>query len=166
MHRNLQVLHDPVRKTDTMIADLGESAIGRVALVDSGFWWIILLCAYTVHLGSHASRHSRLSKRNEANFDLVSRWWIRYFPNSAMRRWLLYGGSSDGKWLWSSCDDISLFWNTFISRSITTLNYCLYHRFCLFFLPNSKGANNYSESIVWWGIDPLWVLNKPKFIIM
>ena len=30
-----------------MIADFGESVIGRVAPVDSGFCWIILLCAYT-----------------------------------------------------------------------------------------------------------------------
>jgi hypothetical protein len=48
-----QVLHDPVRKTDTMIADFGESAIGRVAPVDSGFWWIILLRAYTKSTGDH-----------------------------------------------------------------------------------------------------------------
>jgi hypothetical protein len=49
----LQVLHDPVRNTDTMIADFGESAIGRVAPVDSGFWWIILLRAYTKSTGDH-----------------------------------------------------------------------------------------------------------------
>jgi hypothetical protein len=50
---SFQVLHDPVRKTDTMIADFGESAIGRVAPVDSGFWWIILLRAYTKSTGDH-----------------------------------------------------------------------------------------------------------------
>jgi hypothetical protein len=50
----LQVLHDPLRKTDTMIADFGESAIGRVAPVDSGFWWIILLRAYTKSTGDHS----------------------------------------------------------------------------------------------------------------
>ncbi len=49
-----QVLHDPVRKTDTMIADFGESAIGRVAPVDSGFWWIILLRAYVKSTGDHS----------------------------------------------------------------------------------------------------------------
>ncbi|KAM7493528.1 hypothetical protein LguiB_028137 [Lonicera macranthoides] len=32
---------------DTVVADFGESAIGRVAPVDSGFWWIILLRVYT-----------------------------------------------------------------------------------------------------------------------
>ena len=33
-----------------MIADFGESVIGRVAPVDSGFCWIILLCAYTTFI--------------------------------------------------------------------------------------------------------------------
>jgi hypothetical protein len=37
-----------------MIADFGESAIGRVAPVDSGFWWIILLRAYTKSTGDHS----------------------------------------------------------------------------------------------------------------
>ncbi|KAG8389676.1 hypothetical protein BUALT_Bualt01G0003600 [Buddleja alternifolia] len=48
---SFKVLHDPVRKTDTIVADFGESAIGRVAPVDSGFWWIILLRAYTKSTG-------------------------------------------------------------------------------------------------------------------
>ncbi|KAM7509371.1 hypothetical protein LguiA_019824 [Lonicera macranthoides] len=47
MPASFKVLHDPIRKTDTIVADFGESAIGRVAPVDSGFWWIILLRAYT-----------------------------------------------------------------------------------------------------------------------
>lgn len=47
MPASFKVLHDPVRNHDTLIADFGESAIGRVAPVDSGFWWIILLQAYT-----------------------------------------------------------------------------------------------------------------------
>ncbi|KAK1276400.1 Alkaline/neutral invertase CINV2 [Acorus gramineus] len=51
MPASFKVLHDPVRKTDTLIADFGESAIGRVAPVDSGFWWIILLRAYTKSTG-------------------------------------------------------------------------------------------------------------------
>ncbi|KAL9449487.1 hypothetical protein AB3S75_011420 [Citrus x aurantiifolia] len=51
MPASFKVLHDPVRKTDTIIADFGESAIGRVAPVDSGFWWIILLRAYTKSTG-------------------------------------------------------------------------------------------------------------------
>ncbi|KAF2290955.1 hypothetical protein GH714_017307 [Hevea brasiliensis] len=51
MPASFKVLHDPVRKTDTLMADFGESAIGRVAPVDSGFWWIILLRAYTKSTG-------------------------------------------------------------------------------------------------------------------
>ncbi|CAI9114833.1 OLC1v1015643C4 [Oldenlandia corymbosa var. corymbosa] len=51
MPASFKVLHDPVRKTDTIVADFGESAIGRVAPVDSGFWWIILLRAYTKSTG-------------------------------------------------------------------------------------------------------------------
>ncbi|XP_042012608.1 probable alkaline/neutral invertase B [Salvia splendens] len=45
------LLHDPVRNTETLMADFGETAIGRVAPVDSGFWWIILLRAYTKSTG-------------------------------------------------------------------------------------------------------------------
>ncbi|CAN1293822.1 Alkaline/neutral invertase CINV2 [Linum perenne] len=51
MPASFKVLHDPNRKTDTLMADFGESAIGRVAPVDSGFWWIILLRAYTKSTG-------------------------------------------------------------------------------------------------------------------
>ncbi|KAF0911582.1 hypothetical protein E2562_011205 [Oryza meyeriana var. granulata] len=35
-------------KTESLLADFGETAIGRVAPVDSGLWWIILLRAYTI----------------------------------------------------------------------------------------------------------------------
>ncbi|URE37648.1 plant neutral invertase domain containing protein [Musa troglodytarum] len=51
MPASFKVNHDPVRKTDTLVADFGESTIGRVAPVDSGFWWIILLRAYTKSTG-------------------------------------------------------------------------------------------------------------------
>ncbi|XP_042479450.1 probable alkaline/neutral invertase D [Macadamia integrifolia] len=51
MPASFKVLHDATRKTDTLVADFGESAIGRVAPVDSGFWWIILLRAYTKSTG-------------------------------------------------------------------------------------------------------------------
>ncbi|OAE22973.1 hypothetical protein AXG93_2717s1030 [Marchantia polymorpha subsp. ruderalis] len=54
MPASFKVLHDPSRKFDTMIADFGESAIGRVAPVDSGFWWIILLRAYVKSTGDHS----------------------------------------------------------------------------------------------------------------
>ncbi|XWS30668.1 hypothetical protein CRYUN_Cryun23aG0005800 [Craigia yunnanensis] len=47
MSASLKVLLDPICRTNSIIADFGESAIGRVALVDSRFWWIILLRAYT-----------------------------------------------------------------------------------------------------------------------
>ncbi|KAK4758451.1 hypothetical protein SAY87_019752 [Trapa incisa] len=53
MPASFKVLHDPVQKTDTLAADFGEAAIGRVAPVDSGFWWIILLRAYTKSTGDH-----------------------------------------------------------------------------------------------------------------
>ncbi|KAD7477600.1 hypothetical protein E3N88_00736 [Mikania micrantha] len=51
MPASFKVLHNPVRNTETILADYGESAIGRVAPVDSGFWWIILLRAYTKSTG-------------------------------------------------------------------------------------------------------------------
>lgn len=51
MPASFKVFHDPVRNHETIIADFGESAIGRVAPVDSGFWWIILLRAYTKSTG-------------------------------------------------------------------------------------------------------------------
>nr|KYP64966.1 hypothetical protein KK1_019580 [Cajanus cajan] len=51
MPASFKVFHDPVRNHETLIADFGESAIGRVAPVDSGFWWIILLRAYTKSTG-------------------------------------------------------------------------------------------------------------------
>ncbi|KAH7438314.1 hypothetical protein KP509_04G009700 [Ceratopteris richardii] len=43
----------PSAKGDTIVPDFGESAIGRVAPVDSGFWWIILLRAYTKSTGDY-----------------------------------------------------------------------------------------------------------------
>ncbi|OIV96275.1 hypothetical protein TanjilG_05115 [Lupinus angustifolius] len=51
MPASFKVFHDPIRNHETLIADFGESAIGRVAPVDSGFWWIILLRAYTKSTG-------------------------------------------------------------------------------------------------------------------
>ncbi|KAL1822874.1 hypothetical protein ACET3Z_009652 [Daucus carota] len=54
MPASFKVLHDPVRNSETIIADFGESAIGRVAPVDSGFWWIILLRAYTKSTGDNS----------------------------------------------------------------------------------------------------------------
>ncbi|KAJ4963131.1 hypothetical protein NE237_023070 [Protea cynaroides] len=51
MPASFKVLHDATTKRETLAADFGESAIGRVAPVDSGFWWIILLRAYTKSTG-------------------------------------------------------------------------------------------------------------------
>lgn len=48
MPASFKVHHcNPTQKTESLIADFGETAIGRVAPVDSGLWWIILLRAYT-----------------------------------------------------------------------------------------------------------------------
>lgn len=44
---SFKVLYDSQRAKETLVADFGGSAIGRVAPVDSGFWWIILLRSYT-----------------------------------------------------------------------------------------------------------------------
>lgn len=47
MPASFKVLFDTFRQKETLVADFGGSAIGRVAPVDSGFWWIILLRSYT-----------------------------------------------------------------------------------------------------------------------
>ncbi|CAI0382701.1 unnamed protein product [Linum tenue] len=51
MPASFKVIHKPEKNIETLIADFGETAIGRVAPVDSGFWWIILLRAYTKSTG-------------------------------------------------------------------------------------------------------------------
>ncbi|KAF7153715.1 hypothetical protein RHSIM_Rhsim01G0174500 [Rhododendron simsii] len=60
MPASFKVLYDTHRKKDTLIADFGGSAIGRVAPVDSGFWWIILLRSYT-----KCTRDFSLSERSD-----------------------------------------------------------------------------------------------------
>uniref|UniRef100_A0A7N1A1J6 Alkaline/neutral invertase n=1 Tax=Kalanchoe fedtschenkoi TaxID=63787 RepID=A0A7N1A1J6_KALFE len=47
MPASFKVLKDQHHAKECLVADFGGSAIGRVAPVDSGFWWIILLRAYT-----------------------------------------------------------------------------------------------------------------------
>ncbi|KAL8494882.1 hypothetical protein ACS0TY_019158 [Phlomoides rotata] len=47
MPASFKVIKDPDRQKEYLRADFGGSAIGRVAPVDSGFWWIILLRSYT-----------------------------------------------------------------------------------------------------------------------
>ncbi|GAB2271828.1 Alkaline/neutral invertase cinv2 [Dionaea muscipula] len=54
MPASFKVLYDSYRKKDTLNADFGGSAIGRVAPVDSGFWWIILLRSYTKCTGDYS----------------------------------------------------------------------------------------------------------------
>ncbi|KAK9147231.1 hypothetical protein Scep_005988 [Stephania cephalantha] len=53
MPASFMVMPDTERGKDTLIADFGASAIGRVAPVDSGFWWIILLRSYTKSTRDH-----------------------------------------------------------------------------------------------------------------
>lgn len=50
--------HNPAKTTESLLADFGETAIGRVAPVDSGLWWIILLRAYTRSTGDSALAES------------------------------------------------------------------------------------------------------------
>ncbi|KAL8527801.1 hypothetical protein ACS0TY_005579 [Phlomoides rotata] len=45
---------DDINFEEVLDPDFGESAIGRVAPVDSGLWWIILLRAYGKLTGDHA----------------------------------------------------------------------------------------------------------------
>ncbi|XP_031377750.1 probable alkaline/neutral invertase F [Punica granatum] len=47
MPASFRVLFDTAQGKENLLADFGGSAIGRVAPVDSGFWWIILLRSYT-----------------------------------------------------------------------------------------------------------------------
>lgn len=47
MPASFKVIQDPTRHKEVLQADFGGTAIGRVAPVDSGFWWIILLRSYT-----------------------------------------------------------------------------------------------------------------------
>lgn len=51
---SFKVLFDQHRKNETLVADFGGSAIGRVAPIDSGFWWIILLRSYTKCTRDHS----------------------------------------------------------------------------------------------------------------
>ena len=54
MPASFKVLNDSHNKEDILAADFGGSAIGRVAPVDSGFWWIILLRSYTKCTRDHS----------------------------------------------------------------------------------------------------------------
>jgi hypothetical protein len=43
---SFKVLYDYDQEKETLLVDFGASASGRVAPVDSGFWWIILIRSY------------------------------------------------------------------------------------------------------------------------
>ncbi|XP_024995966.1 probable alkaline/neutral invertase F [Cynara cardunculus var. scolymus] len=60
MPASFKVMYDSYQEKDVLKADFGGSAIGRVAPVDSGFWWIILLRSYTKCTGDYT-----LSERPE-----------------------------------------------------------------------------------------------------
>ncbi|KAJ9556031.1 hypothetical protein OSB04_010645, partial [Centaurea solstitialis] len=53
MPASFKVMYDSYQEKDVLKADFGGSAIGRVAPVDSGFWWIILLRSYTKCTGDY-----------------------------------------------------------------------------------------------------------------
>ncbi|KAJ6931534.1 hypothetical protein NC652_014892 [Populus alba x Populus x berolinensis] len=67
MPASFKVIHHPDRNIETLMADFGESAIGRVAPVDSGFWWIVLLRAYTKSTGD--SSLSEMPECQREGFD-------------------------------------------------------------------------------------------------
>ncbi|PKA53104.1 Alkaline/neutral invertase CINV2 [Apostasia shenzhenica] len=50
MPASFKVFHDPLGN-ENLLPDFGGNAIGRVAPIDSGLWWIILLRAYTRFTG-------------------------------------------------------------------------------------------------------------------
>ncbi|CAM6102680.1 unnamed protein product [Calypogeia fissa] len=53
--RTVSVEGEDVNATEEILdPDFGEAAIGRVAPVDSGLWWIILLRAYGKHTGDYS----------------------------------------------------------------------------------------------------------------
>jgi len=51
MPASFKVKREAGKNHESVVPDFGGSAIGRVAPVDSGFWWIILLRAYTKSTG-------------------------------------------------------------------------------------------------------------------
>lgn len=62
MPASFKVMKVPISGTvgaieDVLDPDFGESAIGRVAPVDSGLWWIILLRAYGKITGDYSLQH-------------------------------------------------------------------------------------------------------------
>jgi hypothetical protein len=93
------------RNTETLVADFGESAIGRVAPVDSGFWWIILLRAYTKYIGDVSlSESPDCQKCMRLILNLCLSEGFDTFSNTALYRWLLHDRSSNGRSILSPFD--------------------------------------------------------------
>ena len=64
MPASFKVHHcNPTQKTESLLADFGETAIGRVAPADSGLWWITLLRAYTKWTGDNSLAESTNCQR-------------------------------------------------------------------------------------------------------
>lgn len=63
MPASFKVIKDLVSQKEYLRADFGGSAIGRVAPVDSGFWWIILLRSYTKCTHDYSLAESPLVQR-------------------------------------------------------------------------------------------------------
>ncbi|KAL0433885.1 UNVERIFIED_CONTAM: Alkaline/neutral invertase A, mitochondrial [Sesamum latifolium] len=62
---------------DVLDPDFGESAIGRVAPVDSGLWWIILLRAYGKLTGDYT-----LQERVDVQTDQIPGWLVDWIPET------------------------------------------------------------------------------------
>ncbi|KAL3536690.1 hypothetical protein ACH5RR_000056 [Cinchona calisaya] len=63
MPASFKVQYDQSRRKVVLEPDFGGTAIGRVAPVDSGFWWIILLKSYTKYTGNHSLAESPAAQR-------------------------------------------------------------------------------------------------------
>ncbi|KAK1438539.1 hypothetical protein QVD17_04348 [Tagetes erecta] len=81
MPASFKVMYDPFQEKDVLKADFGGSAIGRVAPVDSGFWWIILLRSYTKCTGDFSlSEEPEVQKGMKLILDLCLSDGFDTFP--------------------------------------------------------------------------------------
>ena len=66
---------------DVCVADFGGRAFGRVAPVDSGCWWIILLRAYTKHTRDYAlAERPEVQRRMKLILNLLLSDGFETFP--------------------------------------------------------------------------------------
>ncbi|KAJ0015217.1 hypothetical protein Pint_20416 [Pistacia integerrima] len=86
MPASFKVLFNSHKQKETLIVDFGGSAIGRVAPVDSGFWWIILLRSYTNYTLDYT-----LAERSEEIVNYMKTKKIKYLHD--LHGWL--GGGDD-----------------------------------------------------------------------